>query len=234
MNWLANQFGASLFVEYVYLHTFKPKIINKMNKTFLKITAVAFTIFTVVACNSAETSEDEMAEMEGITADITADNTASEVVWKGDMLGLYAHEGTINMQSGNLSIENGTVKSGAFTIDLASIKPTDDGYSEEKTAEDLVGHLSSNDFFNVAEYPTATFEVTGSEGSDVVGNLTVRGKTNAEKVENVMVTEENGNVMVTGDLIFDRTKYGVNFSTGAEDKVISNDITLKIKVAGNK
>jgi hypothetical protein len=26
------------------------------------------------------------------------------------MFGLYAHEGTINMQSGNLSIENGTGK----------------------------------------------------------------------------------------------------------------------------
>jgi polyisoprenoid-binding protein YceI len=207
---------------------------NKMKKTFLKITAVAFTIFTVAACNSAETSEDEMAEMEGITADVTADSSASEVVWKGDMLGLYAHEGTINMQSGNISIENGMVKSGAFTIDLASIKPTDDGYSEEKTADDLVGHLSSNDFFNVAEYPTATFEVTGSEGSEVMGNLTVRGKTNPETVKNVMVMEENGNVVVTGELTFDRTKYDVNFKMPVGDKVISNDITLKIKVVGNK
>ncbi|MFT6203726.1 MAG: polyisoprenoid-binding protein YceI [Spirosomataceae bacterium] len=207
---------------------------NKMKKTFLKITAIAFTIFTVAACNSAETSEDEMAEMEGITADITADSTASEVIWKGDMLGLYAHEGTINMQSGNLSIENGMVKSGAFTIDLASIKPTDDGYSEEKTADDLVGHLSSDDFFNVAEYPTATFEVTGSEGSEAMGNLTVRGKTNPETVKNVMVMEENGNVVVTGELTFDRTKYDVNFKMPVEDKVLSNDITLKIKVVGNK
>ena len=207
---------------------------NKMKKTFLKITVIAFTIFTVAACNSAETSEDEMAEMEGITADITADSTASEVIWKGDMLGLYAHEGTINMQSGNLSIENGMVKSGAFTIDLASIKPTDDGYSEEKTADDLVGHLSSDDFFNVAEYPTATFEVTGSEGSEAMGNLTVRGKTNPETVKNVMVMEENGNVVVTGELTFDRTKYDVNFKMPVEDKVLSNDITLKIKVVGNK
>jgi polyisoprenoid-binding protein YceI len=207
---------------------------NKMKKTFLKITVIAFTIFTVAACNSAETSEDEMAEMEGVTADITADSTASEVIWKGDMLGLYAHEGTINMQSGNLSIENGMVKSGAFTIDLASIKPTDDGYSEEKTADDLVGHLSSDDFFNVAEYPTATFEVTGSEGSEAMGNLTVRGKTNPETVKNVMVMEENGNVVVTGELTFDRTKYDVNFKMPVEDKVLSNDITLKIKVVGNK
>lgn len=205
-----------------------------MKKTLLKLTAIALTIFTVAACNSAETSEDEMAEMEGVTAEITADTAASEVIWEGNMLGLYGHTGTIAVQSGNLSIENGAVKGGTFTADLTGINPTDDGYDEENTKEKLVGHLSSDDFFNVAEYPTATFEVTGSEGSSVMGNLTVRGKTNAETVENVTVTEENGSVVVTGDLTFDRTKYDVNFSTGAADKVLSNDITLKVKVVGNK
>lgn len=205
-----------------------------MKKTFLKLTAIAFTIFTVAACNSAETSEDEMAEMEGVTAEITADTSASEVMWEGNMLGLYGHTGTIAVQSGSLSIENGVVTGGTFTADLTGINPTDDGYDEENTKEKLVGHLSSDDFFNVAEYPTATFEVTGSEGSSVMGNLTVRGKTNAETVENVTVMEENGSVVVTGDLTFDRTKYDVNFSTGAADKVLSNDITLKVKVVGNK
>lgn len=204
-----------------------------MKKTLLKITAVAFTIFTVTACNSAETSEEEIAEMEGVTADITADVVASEVIWKGDMLGLYGHEGTVAMESGSLVIENGAVQSGTVTIDLTSINPTDDGYDEERTAEKLVGHLSSDDFFNVAEYPTATFSVTGSEGSEVMGDLTIRGKTNSETVKNVMIVEENGSITVTGDLTFDRTKYDVNFEMPVEDKVLSNDITLTIKVVGN-
>lgn len=205
-----------------------------MKKTFLKLTAIAFTIFTVAACNSAETSEEEVAEMEGVTAEITADTTASEVMWEGNMLGLYGHTGTVAVQSGNLSVENGAVKSGTFTVDLTGINPTDDGYDEENTKEKLIGHLSSDDFFNVAEFPTATFEVTGTEGTSVMGNLTVRGKTNAETVQNVTVMEENGSVVVTGELTFDRTKYDVNFSTGAADKVLSNDITLKVKVVGNK
>lgn len=205
-----------------------------MKKTFLKLTAIAFTIFTVAACNSAETSEEAVAEMEGVTAEITADTTASEVMWEGNMLGLYGHTGTVAVQSGNLSVENGAVKSGTFTVDLTGINPTDDGYDEENTKEKLIGHLSSDDFFNVAEFPTATFEVTGTEGTSVMGNLTVRGKTNAETVQNVTVMEENGSVVVTGELTFDRTKYDVNFSTGAADKVLSNDITLKVKVVGNK
>ncbi|MDP5140891.1 MAG: YceI family protein, partial [Spirosomaceae bacterium] len=176
----------------------------------------------------------KVAEMEGVTAEITADTTASEVMWEGNMLGLYGHTGTVAVQSGNLSVENGAVKSGTFTVDLTGINPTDDGYDEENTKEKLIGHLSSDDFFNVAEYPTATFEVTGTEGTSVMGNLTVRGKTNAETVQNVTVMEENGSVVVTGELTFDRTKYDVNFSTGAADKVLSNDITLKVKVVGNK
>ncbi len=217
----------------MYQHIFH-KTLLKMKKTFLKLAAMAFTIFTVAACNSAETTQEEVAEIEGVTAEITADTSASEVVWEGNMLGLYGHSGTVAVQSGSLSIENGVVKGGTFTADLTGITPTDDAYDEENTKDKLIGHLASDDFFNVADFPTATFEITGSEESSVMGNLTVRGKTNPEKVENVTVTEENGSVVVTGDLTFDRTKYDVNFSTGAADKVLSNDITLKVKVVGNK
>lgn len=205
-----------------------------MKKSFLKITAVAFAFFAFAACTSAETTETEVAEMEGVTADVTLDTDSSKVMWEGTMLGLYSHQGTTNFTEGKVSVENGVVKSGSFVVDLASINPTDDGYDEERTAEKLVGHLSSDDFFNVAEFPTATFEVTGSEGSTVMGNLTVRGVTNPETVENVMVVEENGTVKITGDLTFDRTKYNVNFKMPVEDKVLSNDISLKINAVAAK
>lgn len=205
-----------------------------MKKTFLKLTAVAFTFFTVAACTSAETTEDEVAEMEGITADVTLNTDSSKVMWEGTMLGLYSHEGTTNFTEGNMNIANGVVTGGTFVVDLTSINPTDDGYDEERTAEKLVGHLSSDDFFNVAEFPTAKFEVTGAEGSTVMGNLTVRGVTNPETVENVMVVEENGMVKITGDLTFDRTKYNVNFKMPVEDKVLSNDISLKINAVAAK
>lgn len=205
-----------------------------MKNNFLSLSAVVMATVIMTSCNSAETNEAEVAEMEGITANMNLDAAMSEVTWKGDMLNLYAHEGTIALQSGDLKVENGEVKSGMFTIDMTTIKPTDDGFDEEKTPEKLIGHLSSDDFFNVEKFPTATFNVTGSEGSTVMGDLTVRGKTNPEKVENVLITEENGKFVVTGDLTFDRTKYDVNFSTGVQDKVLSDDITLKIKAVGTK
>ena len=205
-----------------------------MKKTFLKFTALAITVLSFAACTSNESTEEEVAEMEGVTASVTADTAASEVIWKGDMLGLYSHEGTVKVQSGSMDIDNGVVTGGNFVVDLTSINPTDDGYDEERTAENLVGHLSSDDFFNVEEFPTASFEVTGAQDDKVMGNLTIRGKTNPETVENVMITEEDGNVKVSGELTFDRTKYDVNFKMPVEDKVLSNDITLNVKIVGNK
>ncbi len=205
-----------------------------MKKTLLKFTAIAISFFAIAACTSAETTEEEVAEMESITADVTLNTDSSKVIWEGTMLGLYSHEGTTNFTEGNVNIVDGVVTGGTFVVDLTSINPTDSGYDEERTPEKLVGHLSSDDFFNVAEFPTAKFEITGAEGSTVMGNLTVRGITNPEKVENVVIVEENGTVKITGELTFDRTKYDVNFKMPVEDKVLSNDISLKINAIAAK
>jgi polyisoprenoid-binding protein YceI len=90
------------------------------------------------------------------------------------------------------------------------------------------------DFFNVEEYPTATFEITGSDSASIMGNLTVRGKTNPEKVENVVISEENGMVKMTGDLTFDRRKYDVAFTHPMKEMVVSDDIVLNVSLVAPK
>lgn len=203
-----------------------------MKKITLSILSLLFV--SLVSCNSGETTEEAVATVEGISTDFTADLDSSAVMWKGEMLGLYSHEGTVKLTEGTASIENGVVRSGKFTVDLATINPTDNGYDAENTKEKLIGHLSSDDFFNTTTFPTASFEVTSADSVSVSGNLTVRGKTNAEKVENVTISEVDGTIKITGDLKFDRTKYDVKFSTGAAEKVLSNDITLKLNLVSKK
>lgn len=92
--------------------------------------------------------------------------------------------------------------------------------------EKLVGHLSSADFFDVANHASASFEVTGSseDGTSIVGNLTVRGITHEETIENVSTINEEAK----GTLTFDRTKYDVSFSHPMQEMVVSNDIVLEI------
>jgi polyisoprenoid-binding protein YceI len=100
------------------------------------------------------------------------------------------------------------------------------------TAEKLVGHLSSADFFDVANHPTASFEITevAEDGSSAKGKLTVRGITNEETVKNITLADGTLN----GTLTFDRTKYDVAWTHPVKEMLISNDIALVIalKVAG--
>lgn len=189
-----------------------------------------------VACNSKESSSSETTEETVDLPDgtLTVDPAASDVMWKGSMVGLYDHSGDVKLESGDVTVTDGKITGGKFVIDLTSITPTDSNYKEDKTPEKLVGHLSSEDFFHIEQYPTATFEITGSEGSTVLGNLTIRGKTNPEKVENVSVTEENGQVRMKGDIKFDRTKYDVAFKHPMQDMVISNDIEMNVTLVANK
>jgi polyisoprenoid-binding protein YceI len=62
-------------------------------------------------------------------------------------------------------------------IDMGTINPTDENYSEDRPKENLVGHLSAPDFFDVANFPTASFVIKETTGSTVSGDLTIRGIT---------------------------------------------------------
>lgn len=202
-----------------------------MKRNILNLTAAVVLGLSMAACSSSTEETTETAEATLADGTLTVDNAASTVTWKGEMLGLYSHEGTVPLTAGTIEVSNGVVSGGSFTIDLTSINPTDDAYDEENTKEKLVGHLSSADFFSVEEFPTASFEITGSEGSKVMGNLTVRGITNAETVENVVIVPGADGTTMSGTLTFDRTKYDVNFSMPVQDKVLSNDIAINVMLS---
>ncbi len=210
------------------------------------VSVVALAALFLVACGPSEAeiaAAKEKATADSIAAAAAAEHSymldaaASTVNWKGTMLGVKNHYGTVKMTEGKLTVQGGMVKAGSFTVDMSSMTALDSAYAaddaKQGTRSMLIGHLSSPDFFDVANNPTATFEVTSADATSITGNLTVRGKTNEEKVTDVVVTEENGVVKATGKLAFDRQKYGVAWSSGAKDMVLNDAIELEIALTGN-
>ena len=155
-----------------------------MKTNFLKITAlVAFVAFS--SCkDKAEEAETKAAEEAAVAKSTAvtfkADTDRSTIVWKG-FKPTGSHEGTISIKEGNIAVNDKTVESGKFTIDMSTIVVTDIPESEEGNAK-LQGHLSGPDFFDVKGFPTAEFEVTGLENKEgktmLSGNLTMKGETN--------------------------------------------------------
>ncbi len=186
------------------------------------------------AATPAPVADNTPALMKGDQS-LTVDLAASNVHWKGDMLGIYSHDGNIKLTAANVMLKDGKVVGGNFTVDMASIEPLDNGYDDaDKSKANLIGHLSSAAFFDIANNPTSTFTITGGNGTTATGSLSLRGKSNPETVTDLVLTPEGDGVKVTGKLKFDRKKYDVSFDMPVGDKVLSNDITLDITLVAKK
>lgn len=164
------------------------------------------------------------------------DTATSAVDWEGTMVGVKSHTGTLHFTTGELTEKGGALVGGSFTVDMRSYTFTDTNYakpgSKQGTRQNLMGHLMSPDFFAVDSFPTAQFTITSVSGNTATGDMTIRGHKNTEKVENISISADGKTIQATGDLTFNRQKYGVSWSSPMKDAVLSNDIVLKIVLKG--
>ncbi|MEM6642850.1 MAG: YceI family protein [Bacteroidota bacterium] len=181
---------------------------------------------------SEDTAEEATAETSDVAGTFTIDTDVSEVAWKGEVAGVYGHNGVINVQEGTFTVAKGMITSGEVVIDMASIQPLDTASYEAsgKTPQDLVDHLSTGDFFLVEEFPTASFVVKSHTGSQLVGDLTIRGNTNEETVDISSLEITEGGLTGAGILVFDRQKYDVTWEHYIQDYVLSDDIELTLNI----
>ncbi|MCH8511879.1 MAG: YceI family protein [Kiritimatiellae bacterium] len=100
-------------------------------------------------------------------------------------------------------------------------------------------HLRSDDFFDVENHPTMTFESTAVHADKIVGNLTIKGVTKEVELKYTFkgpVTDPWGNVRYgfNADTTIDRTDFGLTWNQVVEagamlvgEKV---DITVSVEV----
>jgi polyisoprenoid-binding protein YceI len=211
-------------------------------KRVLSITGSFLLGLFLISCEGGmteeanETEETTLSEeASGASGSYSLSTNESKLMWEGNMLkvggvSLYGHQGTLDFQKGMMTLKDGKITDGTFVVDMSTITPTDDSYGEENPKEKLVGHLSSPDFFAIDSFPTATFQVTGMEDGKIMGDMTIRGITNSETIEDVTMETMDGKVKATGKMTLDRQKYNVAWENSAEDKVLSDDLDLEFTV----
>ena len=205
-------------------------------KTILIASILAFGL---LSCNNAgqkktdQTNTETAEKEETVSVTYLIDEQNSMVNWKGSMIGVYAHTGTIKFFKGSLTLKNEVIIEGSFMADLNSMVATDsDELYKNAPRERLIGHLKSDDFFSTDKFPTAEFKIKNHTGDVVTGDLTVKGITLEETVTNVIISKTNGTISATGNLVFDRQKYNVTYKNKMGDMVISDDIELTISISG--
>ncbi len=171
----------------------------------------------------------------------TVDGEKSKIVWLGKKI-TGDHHGTIKLQSSEFTVDKANaITKGKFVMDMNSIKCED--LTDATWADKLVGHLKSADFFDVATYPTATFEIKNpvqiQKGNTVIkGEMTIHGVTKPYEFKAVVVPD-GVNLKVLGKLIIDRTVFGVKYGSGSffdslGDKTIYDEFELYLTIFANK
>ncbi len=217
-----------------------------MKGDLLKLFMVFAISVAVIGCKNkaeeAETTEAvETAEAKATAEKYTADTEASVISWKG-FKPTGTHNGTIALESGTMSVNNGKIESGTFLIDMNSIVNLDMP-ADSKGNGDLVGHLKSADFFDVEKFPNAVFEVTGFEESEgqmmLSGNLTMKDKKNNITFPVSMSSEGDEVTLTSETFTIDRSKWDVQYGSKSffdnlGDKFINDGIEMQISIKAKK
>jgi polyisoprenoid-binding protein YceI len=174
------------------------------------------------------------------------DVTTSSVTWVGTKV-TGSHNGDIQINNGMLTIEDGMISAATVIIDMGTINTLDLQAGGGK--ESLDGHLMSDDFFGVEQFPTAQFELTqlnplrgGENGANfsAQGKVTIKGR--SENVSfPVTVEMSSEGARISGDITLDRSKFDVQFRSQSffdakalGDKLIYDEFTIGFELVAGK
>lgn len=144
----------------------------------------------------------------------------SSIEWIGAKV-TKDHPGGFKALSGHASVADGALKSATVVIDLASL------YSDHPKLEK---HLKSDDFFDIAQFPTSTFEITGV-GEGQGGQSTVTGTLDLHGVKKEIsfpatVAVDGAKASVTAEFTLNRGDFGMTYP-GKADDLIRDEVLVK-------
>lgn len=215
----------------------------------------------LTACTSAPDSDEakvgDAKDVKAVDAEamVLAVNTNQSIIeWVGTKTN-GRHNGTVNIQSGTVAVQDGKIVGGEFVMDMTSLVSLDQKM-DEKSNQKLTGHLKSGDFFKVDDFPTATFVITEvkpsgtpiDESEDtheidkyrvtnpthtVSGNLTIRGITRGISFPARVEMTDNG---VTGIAKFNinRKDWDLKWEYPPGEVVLNNTMHLGINLVATK
>ena len=215
-----------------------------MKIQFALVALAASLVIASCGNNNADTTAEAPAVDSNavVLADGTynIDTTAAEIMWTGRKIG-GEHHGTIKAIGGAINVTGGAITNAMLNIDMNSIAVTD--LTGEDAAK-LQGHLMSDDFFGVGNFPEAAIAVNnvtiGEAGLVTIGgDLTIKGITHPFTTESAAVKAEDGKLFLKGKVVVDRTLYDVRYGSAKffadiADKAISDEFDIEFLLAASK
>jgi polyisoprenoid-binding protein YceI len=170
----------------------------------------------------------------------------SKVLWVGTKP-TGRHNGSFDIKDGSVTVANGQLTGGSFTIDLASIAVLDEGMNDDSRAK-LTNHLKDADFFEVSKFPDSRFEITAVQPAtadqssttqantpapthNITGNLTLKGITKSISFPATISVAES-KVTANANFNIDRSNWGITYRNDQSlgDKFINPEVNIGINL----
>ncbi len=216
----------------MYVHILLIPLPSKSIKPKITMKKIILSLITVAAIAAfAFTTTDAIK-----TKTYTIDTKLTSATWLGKKV-TGQHSGAVNISKGTIESKGKTITGGSFEFDMTSITNTD--ITDKEWNDKLMTHLKSDDFFGVAKFPTATFQITKavikSDGVyDISGKLTIKGITN-EITFPANVKIDDKTFVTIAKITVNRTKFDIKYGSasifdGIGDKAISDDFDLTVNI----
>ena len=202
-----------------------------MKKVFFTLALATFALLSFTTINKSNQSAISNPSIDVASVGGNIDIETSVILWKG-FKPTGSHEGTILLKPSSMQVKRGELKGGKFVIDMSTIK-------ESKDSKRLERHLSSEDFFDIKIYPTATFVITKVEKQEgklaITGNLTIKDVTKSVTFPASFKKVEGKFVFKSETFKINRADYNIkykskSFFSNLKDKFINDMMELSFEV----
>src|SRR5256714_8514943 len=172
------------------------------------------------------------ADYAELTGEYTLDAAHSRI-------GFVARHAMVTKVRGSFNEFAGTATIDGDAPEKSSVQVTIQANSIDTRNADRDGHLKSNDFLAMEEYPQLTFtsteiKQTGDTSFDVTGDLTIKGVTHSVTIPfefegSAKDPFGNDRIGFEGSTVINRKDYGVSFNAPLETGgvLVSDKITLE-------
>jgi polyisoprenoid-binding protein YceI len=205
------------------------------------VTSVALCVSVTGGCNNNPVQNKSVAKVEqaaqvpaaptgaGVRFDFS--EAGSQIAWVGAKV-TGKHDGAFGKFSGQILLVAGDATKSSVKAEIATASITTDQVK-------LVGHLKSPDFFDVARFPTASFQSTqiengGERGAThtVTGNLELHGVTKSIRFPaNISIAPDS--VTVKSEFGINRKDFGIVYP-GKPDDLIKDDVLIRFNLVAKK
>lgn len=154
----------------------------------------------------------------------------SQVEWNASKV-TRSHDGAFPDVEGTITLVEGRPEASSVEVDIDTTTLTSD-------TDQLTTHLKSADFFDVEQYPEATFRSTqitpqGADGSyQVTGVLDMHGQ--SKEITFPATIEVSGDTVRTqAEFSIDRYDWGIDYK-GAADDLIRDEVLLRFDLVAER